>query len=123
MEIDIISREESTSAQVKRPADSAIMGGIVAFSFLVIEADFIRRLVLLFLAHAHSYYVLNAIAFQTCMVVAFGYWRRLRKPLALQNEPKLLDQFAHNVSVMVMMLLLSMMQFVSFVTAFDRAIH
>jgi len=95
--------------------------GIPLFLYFIVEIEFLVRLSTLIGKHAPPDYLFNAVAFQVCFVASgFGLWRILRLVRsgeeAMQNYKRIVEQ----ITILVIMLTLSLMQFSSFTQEFDK---
>jgi len=95
---------------------------LILFLYAVVEYVFLLRIWTLIGSQVPFYdYVLNAIAFEACLIAsAVALWRCLR---VLQNAEVVIPNhknIAWKITVLVMMLLLALMQFSSFSQAYDK---
>jgi hypothetical protein len=95
---------------------------LILFPYAVVESEFLLRLWTLIGSQVPSYYyVLNAIAFEACLIVsAVALWRCLRVLQAVEEVIPNHKNIAWQITALVMMLLLALMQFSSFSQAYDK---
>jgi hypothetical protein len=123
MENNQLATEDSPPDRIKPQRDLGIVVGD-AFIFLVIELDFIHKLVQLIRGHAPLWYLSSAAVVQLALVMAAityrRIWRMLRStgPSALNTE-KLLGR----VGYMVMCLLFALMFYSKYAADAAKAIQ
>jgi len=95
---------------------------LILFLYAVVEYVFLLRILTLIGSQVpFYYYLLNAIAFEACLIAsAIVLWRCLR---VLQTAEEVIPKpknIAWQITVLAMMLLLALMQFSSFSQAYDK---
>lgn len=86
----------------------------VLFIYAIVEAEFLHRLWVLVHSHSRLDYLSNAVAFQACFIgSAFMFRRCLRIWAAREEATGKAADFYSRMTAMVIMLLLSLMQFSS----------
>jgi hypothetical protein len=95
---------------------------LILFLYAVVEWVFILRILTLIGSQVpYYYYLLNAIAFEACLVAsAFALWRCLRVLESAEEVILNRKNLAWQITVLVMMLLLALMQFSSFSRFYDK---
>jgi hypothetical protein len=101
--------------------DSKTLFGLTLFFYAILELEFLDRLWVLIEKHAPVDYALNGIAFEACFIAsAFSLWRCLRLVQTGEEAMQNYKEIMWRVTVVVIMLLLSLMQFSSFTQAYDK---
>jgi hypothetical protein len=89
--------------------------------YAIVEFVFLQMLWELIGKHAPYHYILNGIAFQLCFIVsAISLWRCLRLARTGEEAMRNFKRISSQVTIIVAMLLLSLMQFSSFTQAYDK---
>lgn len=110
--------EESTRSSGRGKGQFAL----ILFLYAVVEWVFLLQLLSLTRSQVpYYYYLLNALAFEACLIAsAIVLWRCLR---VLQTDEEVIPKpknIAWQITVLVMMLLLALMQFSSFSRFYDK---
>jgi hypothetical protein len=95
--------------------------GLTLFFYALLELVFLQMLWALIGSHAPYEYVVNSIAFEACFIAsAFSLWRCLRLTRTGEEAMRNYKDIMQQVTIVVIMLLLSLMQFSSFTQAYDK---
>jgi hypothetical protein len=95
--------------------------GFILILYAMVEVVFLLKLQILISGTARLDFVLYACAFQVCFLASlFSFRRCLRIHSDAGEASKSGMGFAPQISILVMMLLLSIMMFSSFTSAYDK---
>ncbi|MGA3347202.1 MAG: hypothetical protein ABSC76_20335 [Terracidiphilus sp.] len=94
----------------------------ILFLYAIVDWEFLFRLWTLIGSQLHFYdYLFNAIAFEACLVAsAVELWRCLRVLQAAEEVTLNTKDIVRQITILVVMLLLSLMQLSSFTQAYDK---
>jgi hypothetical protein len=119
MELEALPKKRAEGKQLESGRSQFVL---ILFLYAVVECVFLLRLwALIGKQVPFRYYSLNAIAFEACLIASvIVLWRCLRALQAADEVIPKSKNLARQVTVLVMMLLLALMQFASFSQTYDR---
>ncbi|MGA9669699.1 MAG: hypothetical protein WBQ94_10840 [Terracidiphilus sp.] len=121
MEHDESVNNQEQSTPTDTHLNSKTLFGLTLVFYAILELEFLRRLWSLIGKHAPLDYAVNGVAFEACFIAsAFSLWRCLHLARAGEEAMRNYKKIMSEVTVLVMMLLLSLMQFSSFTQAYDK---
>ena len=123
MESNELARNESPTNQTKPQHDIGIMVGDV-FIFLVIELDFIHKLIQLIRGHASLWYLSSATVVQLMLVMAAITYRSIWRMLRLTGSSAVdTEKLLGKIGYLVMCLLFALMFYTKYAADAANAIQ
>jgi hypothetical protein len=122
MEQEALPKKLTEGKPTKTFGSSYIQFVFILFFYAIVELEFLHRLWALIGSQLPYYYYLpNAIAFEACFISSvILLWLCLRISQTREEMTPNLKNIAEQITILVVMLLLSLTQFSSFTQAYDK---